>query len=503
NSFVSRLVVMEDIQFADFELGATYGDLSTGFSAQNRTIQDCAGNTAILRNSNFADFADQPLPEGRGDLTAVVSVFGTTVQFLIRDETDVNFAGERCGSGPVEGELADISTLRAAFAGGATNAPANTKIRGVVISDRINGNTNGRNLVLQDNSGGITLRFDSDHSFNLGEELEVNVSGQELSEFRGLVQLNNLPLTVAQSQGEGTLPAPRVATISELVANGEAWESTLVQIEGATISGGPTWGDGATISDGTGSLNIFTFRSASFGGDAIPTGQGTLTAILSDFDGLQLNIRNRDDIDFEGGGGGGDPVDITAAELRAAFAGGATNVMGARKIRGVVISDRDNGNTNSQNIVLQDASGGIVIRFTEDHNFSLGEDVEVVVSGQELSEFRTLLQVNNVPLAKAVSYGTTELPAPRVATISEIQANGEAWESTLVRIDNAFFASPGLWDGVSTLSDPTGQLSMFTSGRASFNGQAQPTGTFSIIGIVSEFEGDRQIYIRNLSDIIE
>jgi hypothetical protein len=502
DTYLSRLVVMEDIEFADFELGATYGDLSTGFSAENRTIQDCAGNSAIVRNSNFADFADELLPEGRGDLTAIVSVFGTTVQFLIRDEGDVNFSGDRCGSGPIGGDLIDISALRSAYAGGATTAPANSKIRGVVISDRINGNFNSQNIVIQDNSGGIVVRFAGDHSFNLGEELEINVSSQDLGDFNGLVQVSNVPLTAAQSQGEGTLPDPRVATVSELLANGAAWESTLVQVEGATITGGPTWGDGATIGDGTGSLNVFTFFSASFSDDAIPTGEGTLTAVLSTFNGLQLNIRNRNDIDFEGGGGGGEVTEVTAAELRDLFNGGATSAPAARKLRGVVISDTDNGNTTGRNLVLQDASGGIVIRFSDNHNFALGEDIEIVVSGLELSEFNGLLQVNNVPNTNAVSYGNGTLPEPRVATIREVLDNAEAWESTLVRINDISLTEGGTWNGGKVLTDGSDQIDIFTRSQASFSSAAVPAGNFSIIAIVSEFN-EPQVLIRNLSDIIE
>ena len=63
----------------------------------------------------------------------------------------------------------------------------------------------------------------------------------------------------------------------------------------------------------------------------------------------------------------------------------------------LVISDKDNGNITGRNLVLQDESGGIVVRFEDDHNFALNQEVEVLISGQELSEFNGLLQVNDVP----------------------------------------------------------------------------------------------------------
>ena len=498
DNLLSRLISLEDMQFADVDLGDTYA-VPGGGGGQNRTMVDCFGNSITVRNSDFADFAGEDIPEGNGPVVGVLSVFGTTVQLTLRNTDDVQFTGTRCGV-TVGGELVSIADVRAAYASGTTTGPDDSKIRGVVISDRDNGNFNGQNIVIQDGTAGIVVRFTGNHSFSLGEEVEVTVSGQELSEFNGLVQVNNVPLGNAVSQGNGTLPSPRVATVAELLANGDAWESTLVQIVDATLNGGPTYGDGATVTDGTGNLPIFTFFSASFSGNQIPTTEGTLTAILSDFNGLQLNMRNAADADFEGSGG--DPQEITAAELRALFEGGASAVPAARMLKAVVISDVGNGNLTGRNVVVQDASGGIVVRFAEDHSFALGEEIEINVSGMELSEFNGLLQVNNVPNANAVSFGPGTLPTPRVATISEVNDNLEEWESTLVEIIDVTFPEGGTYNGLKTLEDATGTIGMFTRGDATFSSSNVPTEEFTIIAIVSQFN-DPQVVIRNLNDIIE
>ena len=498
DNLLSRLISLEDMQFADVDLGDTYA-VPGGGGGQNRTMVDCFGNSITVRNSDFADFTGEDIPEGNGPVVGVLSVFGTTVQLTLRNTDDVQFTGTRCGV-TVGGELVSIADVRAAYASGTTTGPDDSKIRGVVISDRDNGNFNGQNIVIQDGTAGIVVRFTGNHSFSLGEEVEVTVSGQELSEFNGLVQVNNVPLGNAVSQGNGTLPSPRVATVAELLANGDAWESTLVQIVDATLNGGPTYGDGATVTDGTGNLPIFTFFSASFSGNQIPTTEGTLTAILSDFNGLQLNMRNAADADFEGSGG--DPQEITAAELRALFEGGASAVPAARMLKAVVISDVGNGNLTGRNVVVQDASGGIVVRFAEDHSFALGEEIEINVSGMELSEFNGLLQVNNVPNANAVSFGPGTLPTPRVATISEVNDNLEEWESTLVEIIDVTFPEGGTYNGLKTLEDATGTIGMFTRGDATFSSSNVPTEEFTIIAIVSQFN-DPQVVIRNLNDIIE
>lgn len=501
-SMESRLLSIEGTQFASSELGQTYA-VAGGGTTRNRMVEDCSNNSIIVRLSDFSDFASTDIPEGNGTLKAVFSLFGTTPQLIVREEADMAFTGMRCGGGGggTGGNLVSIQSVRAAFTGATTTAPDNSKIRGVVISDRANGNLNGRNLFIQDGTAGIAVRFAANHSFNLGEEVEITVSGQELSEFNGLLQLNNIPLANVATQGAGTLPTPRAATVAQILANGSAWESTLVRVSDATLNGGPTYGNGVTVADGTGSLSVFTLLAATFSGNNIPTGTGSLTGIVSDFNGLQMLMRNAADASFQGGGGG-ETVLVTVASLRSAFAGGSTAAPANTKIRGIVTCDVGNANITGRNAVIQDASGGIIVRFSANHTFALGEELEITVSGMELSEFNGLLQLNNVPNANAISFGPGTLPTPRVATIQEVIANLEAWESTLVRINNVTIPAGGTYSGTKTMQDATGNLDLFTRTAASFSTSNVPSGTFSIIGVVSQFTSP-QLNIRNLNDIIQ
>lgn len=502
-SLESRLLSIEGMQFIAGELGQTYA-VAGGGSTRNRNVEDCSNNSIIVRLSDFSDFASTEIPEGKGTLKAVFSLFGTTPQLVVREEADMAFTDTRCGGGGggTGGDLVSIQSLRAAFTGATTTVPDNSKIRGIVISDRASGNINARNLFIQDATAGIAVRFAANHSFNLGEEIEITVSGQEISEFNGLLQLNNIPLANVASQGAGTLPTPRTATIAQILASGNAWESTLVRVSDAMLNGGPTFGNNVTVADGTGSLSVFTLFAATFSGNNIPTGMGSLTGIVSDFNGLQLLMRNAADASFQGGGTGGTATLVTVASLRSAFGGGATAAPANSKIRGIITCDVGNGNITGRNAIIQDASGGIVVRFAANHTFALGEELEITVSGMELSEFNGLLQVNNVPNANAISFGPGTLPAPRVATIQEVAANLEAWESTLVRINNVSIPAGGTYSGAKTMQDATGSLDLFTRTAASFANSNVPTGSFSIIGIVSQFTTP-QLNIRNLNDIIQ
>ena len=300
NDLVSTLVEIDAVQFVICDAGKSYAEVVSK-SSLNRILEDCNGRELILRTSGFANFAAEKTPVGNGKIVGVLSKYGSDYQLYIRDLTDMSISGnqaDRCGggSGPVGGVLTNISDIRNYFTGSPATLPANLKIKGVVISDRLNNNLNNRNLYIQDASGGIVVRFLASHCYDLGDEVEINVSGQEVSEFNGLRQVNNVPLEYALISGSGKDVTPREATIAEINANYNAWESTLVKIKGATMTGGATYSGNKSVTDATGSIAMFTQSGASFSGVSLPATAVTLTAIVSDFNGKQIILRNLSDV---------------------------------------------------------------------------------------------------------------------------------------------------------------------------------------------------------------
>lgn len=295
-SMLSTLIELQDVQFTDADANQTYAEPITQNSL-NRALEDCDGDETILRSSGFADFAGALTPAGRGTITGVLGIFSGDFQLYIRDLNDVKMDSARCGQGGGGGNLTqmNIADVRALYSGTTIDAPSGRKIKGIVISDRVASNLPSRNLYIQDGTAGIAIRFVSNHSFNLGDEIEINISGQELSEFNKLLQVNDLPLTNATKVGTGSI-TPRVATVSEVIANFDAWESTLVKISNATITGGSTYSGNKTVNDGSGSIAMFTQSYATFSGSSVPAAPVTVTAIVSDFNAKQILIRNLNDV---------------------------------------------------------------------------------------------------------------------------------------------------------------------------------------------------------------
>ena len=97
---VGTLVEIIDVEFESGLDGVTYANAITQQS-ENRYLQDCTGNSIIVRNSGFSDFAGELIPAGNGSIVGIYAPFGSTPQLLIRGPEDVNMLNIRCdGSSP-------------------------------------------------------------------------------------------------------------------------------------------------------------------------------------------------------------------------------------------------------------------------------------------------------------------------------------------------------------------------------------------------------------------
>lgn len=307
DSLQSMLIQLNNMEFQPSDTSATYADPVTRAS-RNLTVRNCSGNSIIIRSSGYSNFAGVNVPNGNGTLLAIYTVFNNTKQLVIRDTSDVRFAGPRCGAGPTT--QMNIADVRALFTGTAVNVPDGRRISGVVISDRTTSNLVDQNLVLQQGNGqaGIVVRFDAAHNFNLGDSLDINISQQQLSEFNGLLQVN-VPLSYASLHATGKSITPRVATAKQVVDSAERWESTLVRINNATLTGGTggNYSGTVNISDGSGtSLAMFTRTQATFSAQAYPANAASVTGYVGQFNTTyQLSIRGTSDVVAGTGGGGG------------------------------------------------------------------------------------------------------------------------------------------------------------------------------------------------------
>jgi hypothetical protein len=500
----NMLVELDNVQFATADSGQTYADAVTS-SSLNRSIQDCNGNAIILRSSGYSTFASDLTPGGNGKAFGIHTNFGTDAQLYIRDTEDLGALNSTRCTVSVGGNLISISTLRAAFGG---SVPTNSKINAYVISDRTTGNIVSQNMVVMDASAGITVRFTSAHTFNEGDQIEIPLDGATLSEFNGLMQLEDIPSGSVTVVSTGNAVPPTIVTVSDLLANAETYESSLIKVVNAGLSGSSTYSGTLDLTDGTGTIDLFSRFTSTFAANPVPCGTLEVVGIMGQFTTYQVQLRDPA-VDVTGGSPCGSGATLAnIQDVRAQYTGATGTVSGSLKIRGIVISDRANGNIVTQNAVIQDSLGyGITVRFTANHTLNLGDKVEINITGANLEEFSGLLQVSQLGTTTSTVVSTGNSVTPRVATLTQINANSETWESTLVRVDNISsitsggptFGSAG---GNLVVNDGSASITVYTRTAATFSTSTVPATPFDLIGIVGQFNTTKQLSVRNAADII-
>lgn len=97
DSLHSRLVKLSQIQFAESDTAAYFGDW-VNKATNSLSLKFCSGGTVYLRTSGFAKFAKLKSPKGSGSIIGIYSEFGSQRQLMIRDTSDVYFASGRCSN---------------------------------------------------------------------------------------------------------------------------------------------------------------------------------------------------------------------------------------------------------------------------------------------------------------------------------------------------------------------------------------------------------------------
>lgn len=204
-----------------------------------------------------------------------------------------------------------ISELRTQWTGAMKTITDKKKIVGVVITDLVGGNSGSlRNLTIasEDNSAGIMVRLIENNTYSLGDKIEIAVEGLELNQFGMAVQLNNVPVVKTRRISTGATVTPKVTTIKDVRDNFASYESRLVTVTGTlTSGGGNTWysgtgsGQNNKIASGTDELVLYVTKFAAFKAEVVPTGQKSVTGIVSQFSNAtsttyQLIIRNMADV---------------------------------------------------------------------------------------------------------------------------------------------------------------------------------------------------------------
>ncbi|MBS1641289.1 MAG: hypothetical protein JSR11_02330 [Bacteroidetes bacterium] len=311
----STLIQINNVEYQASDTSRTYADTSAAKSSVNLTLNECTGARVITYTSGYANFAGIKPPKGNGSITCIYFIYRTTPELIIRDTSDVQLTGPRCAASAT---VLSIAQLRSMYTGSDLTLGA-YKVRGIVISDATNKNISAGNIVIQ-NTGttpsGIDLFFGAaatTTAFNIGDSIEVNITGGTLSSYNGMLQVKLSAATLPSGTlATGITVTPTTTTIAQLNSNIATIENTLIKIVSATATSasGTTYGGNQTLTDASGTVTLYTAAAATFANATLPTGCSNWVGIPSRYTTNQFAMRNTSDVTSgtgcsTGGGGSG------------------------------------------------------------------------------------------------------------------------------------------------------------------------------------------------------
>jgi|GEM_PF-95009 hypothetical protein len=502
DSLQNTLVQIQTAQFAD-TTGLIYSDTSAAKASVSRTIQDCSGNTTVAYTSGFASFAGVKLPYGGGSIAAIYVPYNATTELLISDTSAVKFTGARCNGSTPSGSNISIAALRAMYTGTTITSLGAYTVHGVVISNAATTNISTGNVVIQDGTSGITVYFGSvTIPYHVGDSIVINATAAKLQSYQGSLELDpkgTPPAAIAT----GKVITPLKTTTANLIANISTLEETLVEIDNATVPSG-TYSGNKTITDASGPLSLYTLSGATFATTALPTVAsnyvGYATAYMTSG---EIHIRSTADVTPFGGStpppSGGNTKSV--ADIRALYTGTSVTLP-VDTIHGVVISDAATKNIGKGSVVIQDGNSGILVYFgSVTLTYNIGDSIVIAVTGGTLKSYMGALEIdyptNAVP-PTPVATGITV--TPKVLTAAQVTSQLSSVEYTLVTVQNATVSGTGTtYSGPKTLTDASGNITLYTASGATYSGTTFPTTAKSFTGYPVTFNATTELEMRDPS----
>jgi len=321
---LEMLIEIENVQFKSSEIGQAYGNADNTVTV-NRVLQSVDNSCnfldeVILRNSGFASFKNNMLPEGKGSVVAIFSNYYDDFQLYLRDTDDVKLSETRCDATNSFLTTISLAAVKEMYLSnmvefGVSN---NYVVEGYIISSDENGSFE-KKLVIQDAvenaTAGIQLLVDSEilfEQYNIGDKVFVKLNKLYMGKKDGVLTIG-FPKGTAiteiaeeniadfiYSSGENFSIIPREILITEVL--NPTFENTLVTVKNVQLAQNElgsafTYFSGInngfrtleTCNEST-KLSVFTNGKATFANELFPQGKGNITGVLSNVLELRTNL---------------------------------------------------------------------------------------------------------------------------------------------------------------------------------------------------------------------
>lgn len=279
NSTVASVSIVTPADNSTFSPGTSSVDVT--FTTQNIDLMIAGNQVNITVDANPTD-ADVSSPHAVTTMDG--GSYAVTVELLenniVIDTKVVNFSVNS------ETQVADITALRAGTNGGFYEITGEVVISYIVTEGTRNQKyiqDGGAGILIDDTAGTLSAPL------NIGDGI-IGLKG-ELSEFGGVLQF--VPTeNVAGASSNGNTITPISISVSELLTNGEAYESRIIKLSDVYFSDAGMFTDNTnyditTADDANMSVCRVSFGDEDIIGSTIPSGLANITGIGGEFNGTR------------------------------------------------------------------------------------------------------------------------------------------------------------------------------------------------------------------------
>jgi len=200
----------------------------------------------------------------------------------------------------------------------------------------------------------------------------------------------------------------------------------------------------------------------------------------------------------------------TISQLRQMYAdSGAYQFKTAASVYATVTMDESSGNIY-KSAYVQDAGDAVNLHLEQTGGLRVGDSIRIYLKNVVLSDYNGMFQLDNVNNdSSIVILATQKFVTPKDVTIEDLLAN--KYQEQLVKLNDVQFAVPDTGKVFAEpnsatnrkLEDCSGnRVDVRTSSYATFAIAKVPDKRGSLVAIVGTFNGNAQLYLRSLSEVV-
>lgn len=207
------------------------------------------------------------------------------------------------------GSVLTLQELRNLYVNQPVRFRGDSSVYAVVTADESSGNLY-RNIFVQAGEAAINLRLNTPGGLYQGDSIRIYLPGTLLSMYQGMMQLDSVDVdNNIVKLATNVHVAPKLVTVNEVTPDIQGQLIQLDNVEFALSSLCQTYADavGQNSVDRTitncqnQNLIVRTSGYANFAGETVPSGNGSLVAIVGQFNNtMQLTIRNINEVNMTG-----------------------------------------------------------------------------------------------------------------------------------------------------------------------------------------------------------